>query len=255
MLVIISPAKTLDFESEVPFKEHSNLRFPHEAAELAALLRQFSPPDLVSLMNISNDLAQLTAERFHQWQWPFTPENARQALFAFKGDVYTGLDAYHLNVDALRYSQNSLRILSGLYGLLRPLDAIMPYRLEMGTKLTNSKGKDLYAYWGQKIHQQLENDLEETGHQVLVNLASNEYARAIDFKKLKVPTITPVFKDYKNGQYKMVSFFAKKARGWMSRFIIENRLTNPDDLKAFDTGGYYFNSELTKGNELVFTRH
>lgn len=255
MLVIISPAKTLDFESEVPFKEQTDIRFPHEANELATCLRAFSPADLTALMNISNDLARLTADRFHQWQWPFDAQKARQALFAFKGEVYTGLDAYHLDQDALRYSQKSLRILSGLYGLLRPLDVIMPYRLEMGTKLTTAKGKDLYDFWGQKIHQQLENDLEETGHQVLVNLASNEYARAIYFKKLQVQTITPVFKDYKNGQYKMVSFFAKKARGWMSRFIIENRLTNPDDLKAFDTGGYYFNSQLSKGNELVFTRH
>ena len=255
MLVIISPAKTLDFESEVPLKEHTDFRFPREAAELAGYLREFSPVDLMSLMNISNDLARLTADRFFQWQWPFTGQNARQALFAFKGDVYTGLDAYHLDGGALRYSQDSLRILSGLYGLLRPLDAIMPYRLEMGTKLTTPKGNDLYSFWGTKIHQMLENDLAQTGHQVLVNLASNEYARVVDFKKLKVPAITPVFKDYKNGQYKIISFFAKKARGWMSRFIIENQLTNPDDLKAFDTGGYYFNSELSKNNELVFTRH
>lgn len=255
MLVIISPAKTLDFESKVTFREQTDIRFPREATELATYLRAFSPDHLASLMNVSSDLARLTAERFLQWQWPFDGQNARQALFAFKGDVYTGLDAYHLDADALRYSQNSLRILSGLYGLLRPLDAIMPYRLEMGTKLTTDKGKDLYDFWGPKIHQQLENDLEETGHQVLVNLASNEYSRVIDFKKLKVPTITPVFKDYKNGQYKMVSFFAKKARGWMSRFILENRLTNPDELKAFDTSGYYFNSELSMGNELVFTRH
>ncbi len=255
MLVIISPSKTLDFESKVPISDSSELRFASEANELVSHLRKLSSSDLIQLMSISKNLAQLNTTRFQEWQWPFSKEKSRQAIFAFKGDVFTGLDAYNLNVDNIRYCQNSLRILSGLYGLLRPLDTIIPYRLEMGTKFQTQNGGHLYAFWGNKISELLKKDMHETGHNILVNLASNEYAKAIDFKKLKYTTITPVFKDFKNGQYKVISIFAKKARGWMTRFIIENQLSDPDDLKAFDIGDYHFNNNLSKENELVFTRH
>lgn len=255
MLVIISPAKTLDFESKTDFKDASEIRFPKESRELAELLKNYAPDKLAKLMTISQDLAELNAVRFQQWQWPFKKDRSRQAIFAFKGDVYTGLNAYSLDEESIRYSQKALRILSGLYGLLRPLDAIMPYRLEMGTKLETIKGQDLYAYWGDKIFKQIEKDLQETGCQSLINLASKEYSKTVDFRKLKIKTITPVFKDYKSGEYKTLSFFAKKARGWMTRFIIENRITNPEDLKAFDMGGYHFNNDLSSENELVFTRH
>jgi len=255
MLIIISPAKTLDFETEVPAAERTEIRFPNEAKQLIDYLKPLSHTQLMKLMSISKELAELNVSRIFQWHWPYTDNESRQAIFAFKGDVFTGLDAYSFDSENVGYCQQSLRILSGLYGLLRPLDAIMPYRLEMGTKLKNLKGNDLYAFWGNKLSEQLSKDLKETGHQVLVNLASNEYSKTIDFKKIKAYTITPVFKDYKNGEYKVVSFFAKKARGWMSRFIIENRLTNPDDLKAFDIGGYHFNNSLSSEYELIFTRH
>jgi len=200
-------------------------------------------------------LAQLNADRFLEWQWPFKAEAVRPALLAFKGEVFVGLDALTMEPGAMENAQKSLRILSGLYGVLRPLDNIMPYRLEMGTKLITNKGKDLYAFWGDKITQLINNDIKQEGHQYLVNLASKEYFSSINTKDLSVLVVTPVFKDLKNGQYKILSFFAKKARGLMSRYIIENNLTHRDELKAFCMDGYQFNSEMTvtKG-ELVFTR-
>ena len=255
MLVLLSPTKTLDFESVINVTNTSEIRFADEAITLMKILKQSSSGELAQLMNIGINLAELNVKRFHQWQWPFTKENSRQAIFAFKGEVFTNLDAYSLDTKTIEYSQNSLRILSGLYGLLRPLDAIMPYRLEMGTKLKTKSINGLYSFWGNKITDLLANDLKQSGCQHVVNLASNEYSKAIKFNKLQVPTITPVFKDYKNNDYKVLSFFAKKARGWMARFIIENRITNREDLKAFETGGYHYNNNLSNNQKLVFTRH
>lgn len=255
MLIVISPAKTLDYDREIPDYKPTAIRMAEEAAELADQLRAFSPGKLKKLMKISDALAQLNADRFLEWQWPFKQESVRPALLAFNGEVFVGLDALTMEPGAMEYAQKSLRILSGLYGVLRPLDNIMPYRLEMGTKLKTKKGKDLYAFWGDKITRLLNDDIQEAGHPYLVNLASKEYFSAIHTKELCVPVITPVFKNLKNGQYKILSFYAKKARGLMSRYIIENNITHPDELKAFCLDGYQFNSELTmtKG-EMVFTR-
>lgn len=255
MLIVISPAKTLDYDREIPDYKPTTIRMADEAAELADQLRVYSPDKLKKLMNISDALAQLNADRFLQWHWPFKAEAVRPALLAFKGEVFVGLDAMSMEPGAMEYAQKSLRILSGLYGVLRPLDNIMPYRLEMGTKLKNKKGADLYAYWGDKITSLLNDDIRLEGYQYLVNLASKEYFSAIHAKALCVPVVTPVFKDLKNGQYKILSFFAKKARGLMSRYIIENNISHPEELKAFNLDGYQYNDELTvtKG-ELVFTR-
>ncbi|GAO28833.1 peroxide stress protein YaaA [Geofilum rubicundum] len=255
MLIVISPAKTLDYEREIPDYKGTVIRMPEEATELAEQLRAFSPEKLKKLMKISDALAQLNGERFVEWQWPFRQEAVRPALLAFKGEVYNGLDALTMEPGAMEYAQKSLRILSGLYGVLRPLDNIMPYRLEMGTKLTTRKGKDLYAFWGDKITSLLKADIQQEGHRYLLNLASKEYFSAIHTGKLEVPVVTPVFKDFKNGQYKILSFFAKKARGLMTRYVIENELTRPEELKAFNLDGYRYNSDMTvNDSELVFTR-
>lgn len=254
MFVILSPAKTLDFESEIPKVEATEIRFPMESQTLASVLKTKSAVELTRLMNISNQLAVLNAERYFQWRWPFKKEDTRSALFAFKGDVYSGLDAFSMEMDTIRYTQTHVRILSGLYGLLRPLDAIMPYRLEMGTRLTTSKGDDLYRFWGNEITRLLNEDMMQCGQTILVNLASQEYFKSLDLKFLDVEVVTPVFKDFKNGEYKIISFFAKKARGMMTRFIVENRLSSPDDLKAFDMDGYHFNNEMSNNNQFVFTR-
>ncbi|HHU58674.1 MAG TPA: peroxide stress protein YaaA [Bacteroidales bacterium] len=255
MMIIISPAKTLDYEREVPDYKGSKIRFAREASELAELLRGHSEDELVQLMKISEPLARLNAERYLQWQWPFKQADSRAALFAFKGDVYNGMDALSMEPGSVDYAQESLRILSGLYGLLRPLDEILPYRLEMGSRLKNAGGKDLYAFWGDKLSRQLDKDIQEGGHRFLVNLASQEYFSAIDPQALSVPVVSPVFKDFKNGKYKILSFYAKKARGLMTRYIIENRLTSPEELKAFNLDGYGYNEELSaEENSLVFTR-
>jgi hypothetical protein len=209
--------------------------------------------DIASLMKLSDKLAGLNAARYESWQTPFNVENAKQAVLAFKGDVYTGLDADSLDDAGFEFAQKHLRILSGLYGVLKPLDLIQPYRLEMGTKLDNSGGKDLYAFWGSKLRDSLQQD-EALHDGVLINLASNEYFKAVEAKKLKARTITPVFKDWKNGQYKMISFYAKKARGLMSRYIIDNKLTEPDAIKLFDYEGYRFSEDMSKSDEWVFIR-
>ena len=256
MIAILSPAKKLDFKKSLPFDTpKTNIRFPGEARELIDHLRRYSPKELMDLMNISQNLANLNAERFHQWHWPYDEKEGRPALFAFNGEAYNGLDAYSLTPEQTETAQDNLRILSGLHGLLRPLDLILPYRLEMGTKLDNERGKDLYQFWNNKITEALNEDLHKGNHKALINVASKEYFKAIDPEKIEVPVITPVFKENKNGTYKIISVYAKKARGMMVRFIVQNGLTDPEDLKAFDMDGYYFNNELSKGNEFVFTRH
>lgn len=253
MLMVISPAKTLDFDNPPVTKQHSQPRFLEDSEKLIAILRKMNTADIASLMKLSDKLAGLNAARYESWQPPFDLDNAKQAVLAFKGDVYTGLDAESLDKAGFDYAQQYLRILSGLYGVLKPLDLIQPYRLEMGTKLTNKAGKDLYAFWGSKLRESLEQD-EAMADEVLINLASNEYFKAVEAKKIRARIITPVFKDWKNGQYKMISFYAKKARGLMSRYIIDNKLSDPEKLKQFDYAGYRFSEEMSKGDEWVFTR-
>ena len=205
-------------------------------------------------MDVSDKIAELNYERFQQFSTPFSTENARQALFAFKGDVYTGIDIENYNCKELDFAQDHLRILSGLYGLLRPLDLIQPYRLEMKTKLKNPRGKDLYTFWGDRLAKELTKELESQKQAVLVNLASNEYFKAINKKELKADIITPVFKEHKNGKYSVIAIFAKKARGMMSDFIIKNKIEDPERLKTFKQEGYEFSEPQSKGNELVFIR-
>ena len=255
MLVVVSPAKNLDFESSIPVSDFSQPAMLDDTNRLMEVCRTLSPADLSSLMKISDKLATLNANRFAEFSTPFTADNARQAMYAFNGDVYTGLDAYTLSEDSVAYAQNHLRILSGLYGLLRPLDLMQAYRLEMGTKLANPDGKDLYAFWDDRITQVLNDAMEEQGDNVLVNLASNEYSKAVKKKQLNGMVITPTFKDCKNGQYKIISFFAKKARGLMARYIIENRVEDVEGLKAFDADGYVFSEEQSSSTELVFLRN
>lgn len=253
MLIIISPAKTLDYETPLPINQHTIPDFLEDARELIDQLKHLEPHQVSNLMGVSAKLGELNADRFQDWHTPFTPENSRQAILAFKGDVYTGLDAYTFSEQDYEFAQDHLRILSGLYGLLRPLDLIQPYRLEMGTRFDNKRGKDLYAFWNSMLTEALNVQLAKDDG-VLINLASNEYFKAVKPKSLNGTIITPQFRDWKNGQYKMISFYAKKARGLMSRYIIRNRVTRVEDLRDFDLDGYSFNPELTKGNDWVFTR-
>jgi len=254
MLILISPAKSLDFETKSTSNNYSEAAFLKDSQALIKQLRKLSTDEIADFMGISPKLAQLNFERFINWQLPFSTDNAKQALLAFKGDVYTGLDAYSLNEDELQTAQNDLRILSGLYGVLKPLDLIQAYRLEMGKKLQTKKGNNLYEFWGDKITKEINKSLIAKNDKYLINLASNEYFKAVVKKKVKAEIITPVFKDFKNGQYKVISFFAKKARGLMTRFIIQNKITDPEHLKAFNSEGYNFNPQLSKNTELVFTR-
>jgi cytoplasmic iron level regulating protein YaaA (DUF328/UPF0246 family) len=225
-----------------------------DSAMLIDRMREFAPDDLVNLMGVSQKIAELNTQRFMNWQMPFTKKNAKQALLAFKGDVYTGLNAETFTEDDFEFAQQHLRILSGLYGVLRPLDLIQPYRLEMGTKLTNDKGKNLYEFWDKKPTQALNKQLTSLDSSTVINLASNEYFNAIDKSGLKANIITPVFKDYKNGKYKIISFYAKKARGLMSAYIIKNKLQEPSQIKKFNVDGYYFEPQGSTENEWLFLR-
>lgn len=252
MKIVISPAKSLNFESPLPVQKHTDSLFLKEAETIQKTLKKKKPKQLMELMDISEKLADLNWERNQNWSLPFTAENARPAIYAFDGDVYTGLDAYTLPVEKLEVLQAKLRILSGLYGVLKPLDLMQPYRLEMGTSLPIGTKKNLYEFWKKKVTQSLNNELQE--HEIFINLASNEYFSAVDTKTLKAPVITPEFKDYKDGKLKMISFFAKKARGLMVRYIIDTNAETIDDLKQFNYEGYAFDANLSKGNTLVFTR-
>ena len=254
MLTVISPAKSLDYETPPTTSVFTQPEYLDHSAELIATLRKLSKNKLADLMGISDSLAELNYHRYRDWQAPFTPENAKQAALAFKGDVYIGLEAEKLKQDDLQWAQNHLRILSGLYGLLRPLDLIQPYRLEMGTKLKVKKTPNLYRYWDEKITHGLNEQLRVSNSDVLVNLASNEYFKSVKPKLLNADIITPVFKDKKGDQYKMISFFAKKARGMMSAWMIKKRATKVSQLKRFTGGGYKFNKDMSTGNEMVFTR-
>ncbi|MEQ6918649.1 peroxide stress protein YaaA [Halomonas aquatica] len=254
MLSVISPAKTLDFETPATTTRHTQPDHLDRSRELIEILRDYSPQRLSELMGISDKLAGLNAARFAEWHTPFSPENAKPAAQAFQGDVYVGLEAGTFDDDDNAFAQEHLRILSGLYGLLRPLDLIQPYRLEMGTRLENPAGKDLYAFWKATLTAELDRALAASGSPVLVNLASNEYFKAIDTKRLTSRVITPVFKDEKNGKLKIISFYAKKARGLMAAWMIRQRLDDPEGLKHFDVAGYAFNAALSEGDTLVFTR-
>ena len=254
MLLLISPAKTLDFETPSSTQQYSQPVFLSDSAELIDQLKQLSPSDVSSLMSISDKLGVLNSNRFTEWQIPFTPDNSKQSLLAFKGDVYDGMAANTFSEDELLWANDHLRILSGLYGLLKPLDLMQAYRLEMGTKFSNQRGKNLYEFWGDKITDKINQELTEQKSPVLINLASNEYFKSVKPKLLNAQVITPVFKDWKNDKYKIISFYAKKARGMMSAYIIKNRLESPSDIKQFDTAGYEFSAEQSTENEWVFLR-
>ena len=254
MIIVISPAKTLDFETKMPTDEFSQPGQLDQSQLLINRLKDLSSLDLSELMHISTKIADLNFERNHDWTTPFTTKNARQALFAFKGDVYTGIDAYSMDMDNIKFAQKHLRMLSGLYGLLKPLDLMQAYRLEMGSRLSNLRGKNLYEFWGERITNLINAELKETNSKTLLNLASNEYFKSINTKKVNADIITPAFKDYKNGVYKMIGFYAKKARGMMSRYIIDNKITKVEDIKNFDRDGYGFHPAFSDGNNWVFTR-
>ncbi len=253
MKLVISPAKSLNFETKVPTTLATECTFLKESKRINTLLKKKSAKGLSKLMHISEALGELNYTRNQTWQLPFTTDNARQAIYTFNGDVYQGLDAYTITEkDALHRLQNSVRILSGLYGLLKPMDLIQAYRLEMGTKFPVGVNKNLYAFWKHKITTQLNNELEH--NELFLNLASNEYFKAIDVKALKVPVITVHFKDLKNGTYKVISFFAKQARGAMARYVVDTNATTLNDLKGFNYQGYAFSDTMSTNTDLVFIR-
>jgi len=254
MLTVISPAKTLDYESPLPSRRSTQPALLEQSIQLIEKVRQQSPEQLQRLMGISSTLAQLNYQRFHDWGVPFSLANARQAIFAFRGDVYTGLDADSLTAQELGFAQQHLRILSGLYGVLRPLDLMQPYRLEMGTRLDTGRGKNLYTFWGQQIAQTLNQQLRKTDSRVLVNLASEEYFKAVHRGTLAAEIITPVFKDRRGSTYKVISFYAKKARGQMARYITSEALTDPESLKHFAVDGYRYDRSSSSPSEWVFLR-
>ena len=254
MLTIISPAKKLDYSQLSEDRAHTQPLLLEHSEQLLKDLRLLSPKDICSLMGLSDKLGALNYERFQEWQTPFSTDNAKQAILAFKGDVYQGLDADNMNVDELNWAQDNLRILSGLYGLLRPLDLMQPYRLEMGTKFANQRGANLYQFWGDIITNQLNKLLSASPKSVLINLASNEYFKSVQAKNLNAEIITPVFMDQKGDKYKIISFFAKRARGLMSAFIIKNKITDAQQLKTFNIDGYSFNSAMSDSNKWVFCR-
>ncbi|WP_110669079.1 peroxide stress protein YaaA [Salinicola halophilus] len=254
MLSILSPAKTLDFETPSTTRSVSQPDYLAQSRELIDILRGYSPQALSQLMGVSDKIAGLNADRYAAWETPFDLDNAKPAAQAFKGDVYEGLEAEQFDAEENAYAQSHLRILSGLYGLLRPLDLIQPYRLEMGIKLSNPAGKDLYAYWRDQLTRDLDDAVAASGTHVLVNLASNEYSKAIDLKRLEAEVVSPVFKDEKNGEYKIISFYAKKARGLMAAWLIRERVETEATLETFDVAGYRYSAEASKPGMPVFLR-
>lgn len=254
MIVLLSPSKTLDWESSPETFPYTTPVFLAEAARLVGRLRTFSTADIARLMKISDKLAALNADRFAAWRRRHTPHNARPALLAFKGDVYTGLEAETFSDEDLAFAREHLRILSGLYGLLRPLDLIQPYRLEMGTRLPTARGRTLYDFWGDCITRAVNEALSRQDKPALVNLASVEYFRAVNPKKIAARVVTPVFKDFKNGRFKVISFYAKKARGRMAGYVVRRRVEDVEDLKNFDADGYRFDASLSGADRWVFTR-
>ncbi|MQQ99169.1 peroxide stress protein YaaA [Glaciimonas soli] len=254
MLIVLSPAKSLDYTTPPTTQQHTLPDFIPRSAELIDVLKQLSPDQVGSLMKISDALAHMNVARFYSWTKKFDPSNAKQAILAFNGDVYGGLDAGSLNDKQLTYAQNHVRILSGLYGMLRPLDLIQPYRLEMGTQLINAKGKNLYAFWDDAVTLALNQELESKKEKTLINLASEEYFKVVKPKLLDADVITPVFEDHKNGKYKIISFYAKRARGLMARYAALNKVTQAEQLKKFDVEGYKFVSDEASQGRWIFRR-
>jgi cytoplasmic iron level regulating protein YaaA (DUF328/UPF0246 family) len=256
MIIVLSPAKSLDYETPPHVRRHTIPDFVEDAAQLVEGLRRLSPQQIATLMGVSDSLAQLNFQRYADWSPEFGLHNAKQAVLAFNGDVYEGFDAKSLSAADLDYAQQHVRVLSGLYGLLRPLDLLQPYRLEMGTRFRNARGKDLYSFWGERITDALNAQLHEKkrGARVLVNCASEEYFKSVKRKRLEAPVITPVFEDWKGGRYKVISFHAKRARGLMARFAVEHRLGAPEELKAFAAEGYSFDEAASNDATYVFRR-
>ncbi|MCW8934512.1 MAG: peroxide stress protein YaaA [Gammaproteobacteria bacterium] len=254
MLIVVSPAKTLDYTTPPKIKKFTIPDYLNDSAELIHRMRELSSLDISELMKVSTKIADLNFDRFEAWNKKFTEKNAKQAVLAFKGDVYTGLDAESFTEKDFAFAQKHFRMLSGLYGLLRPLDLMQAYRLEMGTRLSNERGKNLYEFWGDTVTEGLNAQLKEIKSKYLINLASNEYFKVVKPKVLKGEIITPAFKELKNGEYKMIGVYAKKARGLLSRYIIQNQLSDIEDIKSFDLQGYKFNKKVSKGNNWVFTR-
>jgi cytoplasmic iron level regulating protein YaaA (DUF328/UPF0246 family) len=255
MIIVLSPAKSLDYETPPHVKKHTLPEFIGDAAELIDGLRKLSPQQIGTMMRISDPLAHLNFQRYADWSTRFTTHNAKQAMLAFNGDVYEGFAAKSLSASDLDYAQNHVRVLSGLYGLLRPLDLLQPYRLEMGTRFANARGRDLYAFWGERITAALNAQLKkQRGARVLINCASEEYFKSVKPKLLDAPVISPVFEDWKGGRYKIISFHAKRARGMMARYAVENRIDEPEALKAFDYEGYAFDRKASNDGTYVFRR-
>jgi len=254
MLLFLSPAKSLDFKTPPHVATHTQPAFLDRSQALIRQLRGLSPADIANLMDLSDPLALLNFNRYADWSLPFTPENAKQAVLAFDGDVYDGLSAKTLSAADLDFAQQHVRILSGLYGILKPLDLMQPYRLEMGTKFRNEAGKDLYTFWGETLLDAINAELDTLSRPVAVNLASEEYFKAAVGRKFKGELIQPVFEDWKNGKYKIISFFAKRARGLMTRYAVVNRLQTPEGLKDFDSDGYAFAPEASDDRSWVFRR-
>ncbi len=254
MLIVVSPAKTLDYTTPPKVKKFTIPDYLDDSAELIHRMREFSSLDISDLMHVSTKIADLNFDRFESWDKNFTQENAKQAVLAFKGDVYTGLDVENFTSKDFNFAQKHFRMLSGLYGLLRPLDLMQPYRLEMGIRLSTDRGKNLYEFWGNTVTEGLNAQLKKSKSKILVNLASNEYFKVVKPKVLEGEIITPAFKEFKNGEYKMIGVYAKKARGLMSRYIIQNQLTDIEDIKSFNIEGYKFNKNVSEGNTWAFTR-
>lgn len=254
MLIVLSPAKSLDYKSPAKVKHTTLPDFVAQSAKLIADLKKLSPQEVANLMGLSDQLAALNVGRYRDWSKKFTEENSKPAIFAFDGDVYDGFDVQSLNAKSLDFAQDHIRILSGLYGALRPLDLMQPYRLEMGTPFKNPKGKDLYAFWGDLVTKSLKKVLDQQKQPILLNLASEEYFKVLQAKDLGCEVISPVFQDAKDGKYKIISFYAKRARGLMARFVVENRITNPADLQNFNLDGYKYFAAESKSNKPVFRR-
>ena len=254
MLIVLSPAKSLDYKTPVRVKAPTLPEFASESAKLIADLKKLAPQDVAKLMGLSDQLATLNVGRYRDWSRKFTEENSKPAIYAFDGDVYDGFDVKSLDAKSVQFAQDHIRILSGLYGALKPLDLMQPYRLEMGTSFKNARGKDLYAFWGGRVTDAIKKVLEKQKKPVLLNLASEEYFKVLQPKELDCPVIAPVFQDAKDGKYKIISFYAKRARGLMARYVVENRITDPADLKGFNLDGYKYYAAESKVDKPVFRR-
>ena len=254
MITVLSPAKKLSTDCFSEGNRFSKPVFLEQSSNLVSILKSYDPPDLQSLMGISENLSELNWERFQSWTTNTSPDDSRQAVYSFKGDTYTGLDADTLKDSDLDFAQNNIRILTGLYGLLKPLDLMLPYRLEMGTKLENKHGKNLYEFWGESLSKTLSKELENHKNKIIINCASNEYFKSIDNSSLDADVIDPQFKEIKNGKTRIISFFAKKARGMMARYIIDNKIVNSEDIYNFDLAGYKYDESLSSIQKPVFTR-